>query len=964
MPWRQAAGGLRERRADALRLGSSINLSGEFMFKRTKVSTAASVLLGGIAALVSMPTFAQETQRIEITGSAIRRIAAEGALPVQVLKQEDIARSGATSVTDLLQRLPAIQGGFGESSAVGSGSAFNGVSIHNIGEQRTLVLLNGRRLAMYGGQSFTGFGAAIDLNSLPVSAIERVEILTDGASALYGADAIAGVVNFITKRDIQGGDVTLGYSAPKGGAKEKRVSGTFGFGSLGTDGFNGIVTLSHDERTKLDAKSRGFGATGKVFFTEGGNNYRKQQFSRSPIPANVTDDQGQLVSPYLLTNGNCPDKTFRVTEPQTDDDGVPTGLVDDYCGFDFVGELEIFPVRKRDSAMFSLNKRFGNHDLFLDGVYSKSSLTSRIAPVPGGISIPAGSPLHDQYLLPLGITETTTANYRLYDLGKRTNAETNKFLDLAVGAKGTFGSVDYNASLSHSKSDSKTSIGGYPGALAVGRLRSSGLLDPFVGPGQQSAAGQEAINATAYAGYWDGGVSTLDSVQLRGTTELGKLGGGPMALAAGVNYGKEKFQSKPSLFAQGKLADPVAGTLCDPLSADPLLACDQRFGDESATVAYSADRKTAGVFGELLLPVTKTLELTGSVRFDKYNDFGNATTAKGSFKFQPTRELLLRGSVGTGFHAPTVPQVNAVLQPFGVTNGNYTCSGGLQAVATSLGAQCQPGNAQYDVLRGGNQDLKPEKSKQATLGMRFEPSAAFSAGVDLWHVAIRDAFGQLPEAEVFANPGAFSGSWGTKRDTGTGVTYLAFIGSNNNLGRSYSTGLDFDIVGRTKVDGFGDVTSQLAWTYMIREVSQTQKDGPFYSAIGNFAELDSVTFRWRGKWTNTVKTGNWAHTVAMNFQSGYKDAETDAERLDAAGNVVSVDNLRLNVPAYFTFDWQTVWSLNKNWQFTVGALNITNERPPLAISTSGANRGQQFGFDDRYYDSRGRIWYANASFRF
>lgn len=928
------------------------------MFQKTKVSTCALLALGGV--LLAPSSFAQDTQRIEITGSAIRRIAAEGALPVQVLKQEDIARSGATSVTDLLQRLPAIQGGFGEASAVGSGAAFNGVSIHNIGETRTLVLLNGRRLAMYGGQSFTGFGAAIDLNAIPASAIDRIEILTDGASALYGADAIAGVVNFITKRDVQGGDVTLGYSQPKGGAKEKRVSGTFGFGSLAKDGFNAMVTVSHDERTKLDARDRNFGSTGKVFFTHNGVNYRKQQFSASPIPANALDNQDQLVSPYRLTNGSCPDKTFRVIEPYNDG----SGLVDDYCGFDFVGELEIFPVRERDSAMFSLNKTFGNHELFLDGVYSKSGLISRIAPVPGSISIPAGSALHNKYLVPVGITVDSLAFYRLYDLGKRTNDEVNKFTDLALGSKGTLANFDYNASISHSKSDSKTAIGGYPGALAIGRLRASGLLDPFVGPGQQSSAAQTAINGTSYNGYWDGGVSVLDSAQVRATTELGKLAGGAIALAAGVNYGKEKFQSKPSLFAQGKLADPVAGTLCDPLSANPLLRCDQRFGDESATVAYSADRKTAGIFGELALPVTKGFELTGSVRYDKYSDFGNATTAKGSFKFQPTRELLIRGSVGTGFHAPTVPQVNAVLQPFGVTNDKYLCTPALQAVATSLGAQCQTGNRQYDVLAGGNPKLQPEKSRQATLGLRFEPSASFSGGVELWHVAIKDAFGQLPQAEVFASPGAFLDSWGTKKDTGTGVTYLAFKADNRNLGRSYATGLDFDILGRSKIEGVGDVSSQLAMTYMIREIAQTQRGGPFYSAIGNFADLDAVTFRWKGKLTNTLKRGNWAHTLAVNFQAGYQDAVTDAERLDAAGNVVGVDAIRLNVSNYFTFDWQTVWSFSKNLQFTAGVLNLFDETPPLAISTGGGNRGQQFGYDDRYYDSRGRTLYLNASFRF
>lgn len=928
------------------------------MFKRTSVSRAAMLVVSSGWLVVGVPAQAQDAQRIEITGSAIRRIAAEGALPVQVLKQEDIARSGATSVTDLLQRLPALQGGFGEASAVGSGAAFNGVSIHNIGDTRTLVLLNGRRLAMYGGQSFTGFGAAIDLNSIPASAIERIEILTDGASAIYGADAIAGVVNFITKRGVQGGDITVGYSSPQGGAREKRVSGTFGFGSLGKDGYNAMVTLSHDERNKLDAKDRNFGSTGKVLFDYNGISYRKQQFSPSPIPANAIDNQDQLVSPYRLANGSCPDKTFRVIEPYNDG----SGLVDDYCGFDFVGELEIFPIRKRDSAMFSVNKTLGNHELFAEAVYSKSSLLSRIAPVPGSISIPAGTPLHDKYLVPVGITVDTLAFYRLYDLGKRENNEINVFTDIAVGSKGTIGGIDYNASLSHSKSDSKTSIGGYPGALAIGRLRRSGLLDPFIGPGQQSAAAQTAINGTSYKGYWDGGVSILDSAQVRATTELGKLGGGAIGLAAGLNYGKEKFQSAPSLFAQGKLADPVAGTLCDPLN--PLLRCDQRFGDESATVAYSADRKTYGIFGELALPVTKFLEFTGSVRYDHYSDFGNATTAKASFKLQPTRELLLRGSVGTGFHAPTVPQVNAVLQPFGVTNNKYLCTAALLAVASANGAQCQPGSKQYDQLSGGNPDLQPEKSRQASFGLRFEPSTAFSAGVDLWHVSIRDAFGQLPESEVFANPGAFLTSWSSKRDTGTGINYLAFKADNRNLGRSYTTGLDFDLTGRSKVAGFGDVTSQLAWTYMIREVSQTQKNGPFFSAIGNFAELDAVTFRYRGAWTNTVKSGNWAHTLAVNFQSGYKDAETDAERLDAAGNVVSVDAIRLDVPSHLTFDWQTVWSFNKNLQFTVGALNITDEKPPLAISTGGNNRGQQFGYDDRYYNSRGRTLYANANFRF
>ncbi len=253
-----------------------------------------------------------------------------------------------------------------------------------------------------------------------------------------------------------------------------------------------------------------------------------------------------------------------------------------------------------------------------------------------------------------------------------------------------------------------------------------------------------------------------------------------------------------------KLADPVAGTLCDPAAGagDPL-QCDQRFGDESAIVPYSADRKAYALFGELVVPVTKNLEVTASVRYDHYSDFGNATTAKGSFRFTPMKNLLIRGSIGTGFHAPTVPQVNASQQPFGVTNDDYTCTPELQQLATALNAQCQPGSKQYDVITGGNLKLKPEKSKQASLGLRFDPVPEVSLGADLWHVNIRDSFGQVAETELFGKPLQYPTAWATKTDTGTGVVYLASLQSNVNLGREYYTGLDLDFVGRTKTD-FGE----------------------------------------------------------------------------------------------------------------------------------------------------------------
>ena len=160
------------------------------MFKRTKVSVGVLLALGGAVVATSMPAVAQDAvQRIEITGSSIKRLAIEGALPVQTITQEDIQRSGVTSVTDLIQSLPVMQGFTSIGDSVGGGGGgVTTASIHDVGEQYTLVLLNGRRVAP------ATSGTTIDLNSIPLAAIERVEVLTDGASAIYGADAIAGVL--------------------------------------------------------------------------------------------------------------------------------------------------------------------------------------------------------------------------------------------------------------------------------------------------------------------------------------------------------------------------------------------------------------------------------------------------------------------------------------------------------------------------------------------------------------------------------------------------------------------------------------------------------------------------------------------------------------------------------------------------------------------------------------------------
>jgi iron complex outermembrane recepter protein len=949
--------------AAALWLGSSINLSGEFMFKRTKVSAAAALLLGAVTA---QPVLAQEAQRIEITGSAIKRIDAEGSLPVTVLRREDIERSGATSVVDLIQRLPGMQGATTEAAAVGGGGGgFSGASIHNLGETRTLVLLNGRRLTQFGGQSLTGFGSAVDLNTLPLSAIDRVEVLSDGASALYGSDAVAGVVNFITRRDAQDGAVSAGYSNPRGkGAEEKRFSISKGFGDLDKNGFNVFLAFGADERKPLNATQALTGKSGVVNFSNNGKNY--QAFLGSPrgIPANTTDDAGDLVSPYFLANGRC--ATGNV--PSFDPDTGKTA-----CFYDFVAALEVFPKRERQNFMATADFKLGaNHTLFADLLVARTKSTGITAPVPGELLIEAGSPLFTQYLTPISgtngsvFTQDSTASYRVADLGRRTDINKSDLKSGVVGARGAFGTIDYEGGLSYSKNTFKNDISGYPGALAFRRLLNTGLLNPFVEVGNQSPEALAEINKAVYKGYWDGGVSELASADFRISTPLASLSGGQMAMAAGVNFYNEKFQGKPSPFSQAKLADPVTGTLCDPLAPDGApLQCDQRFGDAAKFIPYSADRNVGGIFFELNAPVTKTLELTGSLRYDHYDEIGGTTNGKVSFKWKPASTLAIRGSVGTGFKAPTVPQLKATEQSFGVTSAPYDCTADLQAIATSLSSICRPNGTQYDVVGGGNSLLKPEKSRQASLGLLFEPLPAVSLTADLWWIQIRDAFGQIAEDEAFLNPNNYPDLWTTFNDIATRNTYVAYKQANLNLGKVFTSGIDLTATGRTDTP-IGKLTTQLRTTYMIREKQQLTPGGAYYSAIGvNQANLGVVTFRWQGTASASLRTGDWTNSVAVNFKSGYRDAVANVELLNPDGTGSGTfEDTQLRIGRWETVDFQTQWQATKNFSLTAGVLNLMNKKPPLSLAEGGTGKGQMFGYDDRYYDVRGRTLYLNASLAF
>jgi iron complex outermembrane receptor protein len=916
---------------------------------------------GATAHPASEPTQNTPLPDVVVTGSAWPRLADETAMPITTISAGAIRSSGATSLVDLLNASPFNQGATGESTAVGGATfGFAGVSLHNLGEQRTLVLLNGHRLASFGGQSVTGFAAGFDLNAIPLAAIDRIEMLRSGDSALYGSDAIAGVVNIITRRDAVAGELDVGItSRTGGGARERRASFTKGFGSFLSENDNLLISLHHDERTPLAASQRSQASTGRLAFTYEGKPYRLNNLLPHAMPANVYDVGNQLISPYLkLSSGHaCPMGHFRHYAPYNDG----SGYADDYCAFDNVSTLEIYPERTRDHFFGSYTGHIGLHDFFADLLLSRSGQRSRIAPLPGGMLIPAGSPLHDTYLLPLGFTDDTIAYYRLLGMKHRTNDDQALFHDLSLGLKGGPGRWAYQADLTHSRSRVTGRTAGQMGTLALARLGQTGVFDPFVPLNEQRPENREALAAASYTGEWDGGTSTLSTLSAKVTGTWLSLPAGPLMLAAGANWMREQVAYRPSLFAQGRLADPANRTLCQ-IGPDPL-PCDMRVNASGKATPFTAGRNTIGFFGEMSIPLHRALKLDTALRHDHYTDVGSATVARSNFRWAPHSSLLIRGSLGSGFRAPSPAQLGGADQPYGSTSSYHACTPELQAMATSLNTQCRPGSARYAVVTSGNPRMRSERSLQSALGVRGMLARHLTLGADLWHVTVKDAIDQIPEEAAFNNPELYRSVWRAKEDFESGQRYLAFAALNDNMVRLQSTGLDVDLVAHGKT-AVGMLSTQLDLTYMIQDAAQLRPGGPAYSSIGKFSERDLVTFRWKGRWRTTLKSEGWSATLVVNFKSGYRDKATVVDELDSEGKTIGSPSIQMKVPWFVTADVQTVWQLGQQTTLTLGALNLLNTPPPFVPSSGGLNRGQPSGYDDRYYDPRGRSVYADLSYLF
>lgn len=957
------------------------------MFTRTP--RRASLLLAAVcAALPTRVGAAEQLERVEITGSAIRRIASEGALPVTTLTRTDIEKSGATSVAELIQKLPAMQGFTTSSQSVnGGGAGTTTASLHALGSNYTLVLLNGRRMAPF------NTGSTVNLESIPLSAVERVEVLLDGASALYGSDAIGGVVNFILRRNSTAGEAAVSANVvERGGGEIASAAVTKGFGDLDRDGYNVLASLSVERQSQLKASQRAFSRSGIIRGIDG-QNVGMRLFSSSSAPGNVTLKNAAntaalaFYSPHLLANGTCPD--LHVVNGRD-------------CRFDFASQVDLIPESQRATGLLSGRLKVGGgHELFSDLVLSRFSNKPTFAP-PAQVGLRLTPALFDRHVRPhlgtLGLTEAQigtltdadpqndpTYNIRVFDAGGRRDEYTFDTQHWVLGSEGAAGAWDYKTALTLSRQEwTDKAIGGYLSANRYDALIASDAYDPLgMAPGQ----GRAALAPAVLNEQIDRNLSTYYAIGASASRSLFKLAAGDVSLAVGAELASQGFRNDPAPILRG--------------------GDDAIIGASGGVLPFDTTRRSYGVFSEVLVPVTRDLEMTGSLRFDHYaaavnrrrfdvdenplpgsQEEGRASSSatwKLGARYQPVRELLLRGSVGTGFKAPSLTNITSPQQAFGVTTGSYNCP---FVAPDPLAAGCEVPDSQYNMRQGGNAStgadaLRPEKSTQFTLGFVVEPSADTSFGMDLWRVKLKDQISAIPEAAAFADPVTFRRLFMLAPDPITGIQRLNFIGQPVNLTESRYAGVDLNATMRANVAA-GRVTATLAGTYMLEADYAVPGLPGYQSSLGRFGVDNAVVFRWKLAGSLTLDSGPWSTTLVGNYRSGYLDhvarcadptlsaAECTAQGQWLGPEIRTVDpatgafGARIayarKVASYVTLDLQTKYSVNKDLDVTLGIRNVLGEDPPFSMQDAGG--GNMRGFDGRYADPLGRTWTLKASYRF
>jgi iron complex outermembrane receptor protein len=873
----------------------------------------------------SLAVAQQALERVEITGSNIKRVDAETASPVQVLSRGDIERTGKQSIQEVLRGITAdSQGSIASSFSGGFAAGSSAVSLRGLGVNSTLVLVNGRRMTTY-GLADDGARTFVDLNAIPLEAVDRVEVLKDGASAIYGADAVGGVVNIILRKNYNGGSMGASYGQTgRHDGQTTRTFGTVGFGDLGSDGYNAFFSLEASKQRDILARDRGF---------IGQDDLRSLGFFDTTIGANRPwAGLGPTANtPWGVIRDPVTNARVNVTQcPSVDPDtGVCRFNLRDYqqvqpdierLNFFGRGTFEVTNSMQAyaEVGLFTTKTRaIGTPSSTNDGgVYDPRDPNNPVL-IHGLMNLPAAHPDN-----PFDVDRTL--GLRPLEFGGRNKTIDSKVTRIVTGLQGTAFNWDYDFGLAYIENRMKDVSTGYirysvmQAALTDGsyRVNNPGAVSPDV---------LAAISPTLERNPF----SSISLVDLKASRELTKLPGGPLGIALGSEFRLEEADTPPTPYTD--TADIVG----------------------LGYSTFSARRKVAAVYGELVAPLTRWLELNGALRFDKYSVIGNSRTPKFGFKLKPIDQLAVRGTYAEAFRAPGPAE-----------------SGGSNFGFTSVA-----------VLTTGNPNLKPEKAKSYTLGLVFEPVAGTSATVDFYTIDRKNEIVQADPATIlFAGvpqngiplsriAGALPNSF-IYYDSEGGLS--AVSGQYENATSTVTDGVDVELRQRMRLGEASNLSMQVNWTH-INKFRRTDVFGNTFDYAGTHGPIvlssGAGTPKDRASFSLTWDRQPFAVTGVVNYVGGLKLVNHRGEQATDNGDGTVTDNSNsliypkgttldcavfntdgspasgCRLPSFTTFDVFAKWTPFKNLDLNFSIQNLFDRKAPFdpyLVLTYGTNYNQSW----------------------
>ncbi|WP_292039544.1 TonB-dependent receptor [Massilia sp. UBA6681] len=882
----------------------SICNENQFHAPRPIVSAIALALLamaGNSQAQQAPAISAQpEMNKVEVTGTSFKRAVADQALPVTVVKAEDWIAQGMLTIDDILMSMSTAST-YQPNTTAGNGNSAN---MRGIGNARTLVLIDGKRLN----------DAAINPNVIPVSALDRTEVLRDGASSIYGSDAIGGVINFVTKRSHTGASVTVKGTSPvrNGGGQSKGLSFIAGKGDLAKDGWNVYVTADLNHQNALPQDARPHLTTDERRQAAGFTPFRATRGTHA-VPANVLLANGSTKVGNLTITGN-PYYASGCLPPYT----VP-GTSNTCYSLNNANNLTL-TKEGRQASLFSKGSIQVNPDHRVSASVLYSSIYNRpvknptygiAASIPNfpALTIGPTSPYYPgKGITPAmpGITnQTLTLAWSLMgDLGPTVLNYDTRTARINLEADGRVGAWDYRAGLYSVMYRTHTTFhSGFVNSYGLLAGVANGKLNPF---GLQNEEGRAYLDSISTNGQTaDSSLNRLHGIDLGGSRELMDMAGGKMMLALGANaYHDAAYHSIPDTVVQS--------------------------GGQTGTTAAAnerASRNVVAAYAELDLPFSKALNVNMAVRTDHYSDFGSTTNPKLSFRYKANEMVMLRGAIGTGFRAPTLSEryFGATNGPTGLTSDNYNdpllCPGG--PAGGSTGGTALPGYnpsrvcaSKQPINTGANPNVGPERSTTVNLGVVFTPTRSLLVSLDYFSVKLRDAIGQLSQASLFTNP-AYTDLF--IRDANNNLLWVD--DRRTNLGGLRTDGVDVTATYTFPRTAWGRFGVQLDGTYLHRFDTQLEDGSPWLSSINKFGPLDSnvMNFRWKYgasvKWTSPK--GDWSSTLNEQYKQSFEDRNANSlfyHRIDS----------------YRVYNWSLSYSGIRNLKVVAGINNLFDRDPPVA----------------------------------